>query len=62
MVIPKASKQAAWGIIGLLVLFLTVHVHMLVNAEEFPEVHVGLLWGRLALQGLLMAWAYWFTR
>jgi len=62
LVVPKVSKRAAWGIIGLLVIFLTVHVHMLVHAEEFPKVHVSLLWGRLALQGLLITWAYWFTK
>lgn len=62
LVIPKASKPAAWGIIGMLVIFLIVHVHMVVNAEAYPEVHVGLLWARLALQLPLIAWATWFTK
>ena len=62
MAVPKASKMAAWGIVGLLVIFLAVHVHMVQNAQEYPEVHVGLLWGRLARQGLLIAWAYWLTK
>jgi uncharacterized membrane protein len=61
LVIPKVSKAAAWGIVGLLVVFLTVHVHMVANAGQYPEVHPGLLWGRLALQVPLIAWAYWFT-
>src|SRR5437763_1926432 len=62
LVIPASSRLAAWAIVGMLVLFLSVHVHMLVNAQLFPGVPVGVLWGRLALQGLLIAWAYWFTK
>jgi uncharacterized membrane protein len=55
LVVPKVSKAAAWGIVGLLVVFLTVHVHMVVNAGDYPEVHPALLWARLALQGPLIA-------
>jgi uncharacterized membrane protein len=62
LAVPKASRMAAWGIVGLLVIFLTVHVHMVQNAGEYPKIHIGLLWARLALQGLLIAWAYWFTK
>jgi uncharacterized membrane protein len=62
LLIPASARLAAWGIIGLLILFLSVHVHMVVNPQLFPEVHVAILWVRLALQGLLIAWAYWFTR
>jgi uncharacterized membrane protein len=62
LLIPASARLAAWGIIGLLVLFLSVHAHMVVNPQLFPEVHVTILWGRLALQGVLIGWAYWFTR
>ncbi len=62
LVIPASARLAAWAIIAMLVVFMSVHVHMVVNAQLFPEVPVALLWGRLALQGLLIAWAYWFTR
>ena len=62
LLIPASSRLAAWALIGLLVVFLSVHVHMLVNAQRFPEVHIGVLWGRLAFQGLFIAWTYWFTK
>jgi uncharacterized membrane protein len=62
LVVPKVSKAAAWGIVGMLVAFLAVHAHMVVNAEQYPEVHASLLWGRLVLQGPLIAWAYWLTK
>ncbi len=62
LMIPASARVAAWAIIGMLVLFMSVHVHMVVNTQLFPEVHVAVLWVRLAVQGLLIAWAYWFTR
>jgi uncharacterized membrane protein len=62
LVVPRTSKGAARGVVGLLVVFLTVHVHMVLNAGDYPEVRPALLWARLALQGPLIAWAWWFTK
>lgn len=61
LLVPRYSSLAAWGIVAMLVVFTTVHVHMVANADLFPNVSPALLWGRLALQPVLIAWAYWFT-
>ena len=48
--------------IALLVAVFPANVHMALHPEEFPRFPPALLWARLPLQGVLVAWAYWFTR
>ena len=55
-------RIGAWGIVAMLVVFLTVHVHMIVNADRYPSVPLWALWLRIALQFAFIAWAWWFTR
>lgn len=62
LLVPRYQNMAAWGIIALLVVFLTVHIHMLVNAHQYPTISNMFLWVRLLLQFPLIAWAYWYTR
>jgi uncharacterized membrane protein len=63
LLLPRATRPyAAWGIIAMLTLFLTVHLHMLVHADQFANVPYWALLARLPLQGLLMLWAAWYTR
>lgn len=57
----QTQSLAAWGIIAMLVVFFTVHIHMLVHADRYPEVSPAFLWGRLLLQFVLIAWAWWYT-
>ena len=59
---PRRQWLAAWGIIAMLIAFLPVHVHMVVNSHLYPETPVGCLWLRFPMQALLVAWAYWYTR
>jgi uncharacterized membrane protein len=53
---------AAWAIVAMLVVFLTVHLHMIVHAERYESVPLSLLYIRLALQFVLIAWGWWYTR
>lgn len=63
LLLPRATRPyAAWGIIAMLVLFLTVHVHMLVHTEQFAGVPYWALVARLPLQALLILWAAWYIR
>ena len=59
---PRQQWLAASGIITMLIAFLPVHVHMLVNSHLYPETPVAFLWLRFPMQALLVAWAYWYTR
>ena len=60
--IAVTRRLAAWGIVAMLVAFLPVHVHMLINYELYPEMSVTALWLRFPIQAVLILWAYWFTR
>ena len=59
---PATRPWAAWGIVLMLLVFLIVHVHMVMNTHLFPTISPGMLWLRLALQGVLIAWAWWYTQ
>ena len=56
------AKWAAWGMIALMVAVFPANLHMTMNTELYPSHSVWGLWLRLPLQGVLIAWAYWYTR
>lgn len=61
LLVPKTSKFAAWGIIALLITVFPANVHVYRHQESFPlPALLHLL--RLPLQGLLILWAYAYTR
>lgn len=59
----KRWKQTAgWGLIALLLAVFPANLHMALHPELFPQFNPTLLWARLPLQGVLIAWAYACTR
>ena len=62
LLIPKFSRPIAWGLIVLLIAIFPANIYMAMNTELFPELNPLLIWFRLPLQFLLIAWAYWFTK
>ena len=62
MLITQESQQiGAWGIFGLLVLFIPVHIFMLQNEKASLKLPKWLLIIRLPLQIGLMYWAFLYT-
>ena len=61
LLIPRFRSRAAWGLIALLIAVFPANLHMALNPEQFPDIPPAALWVRLPLQGVLVAWAYWFT-
>jgi uncharacterized membrane protein len=59
---PKTSRFAAWGLIALLVAVFPANIFMATHPEQYPEMYPFLLWLRLPLQGVLVAWAWAYTR
>ena len=59
---PAFAVMAAWGLIALLVAVFPANLHMAMHPELYPSVPPTLLLIRLPVQGLLIAWAYWYTR
>ncbi len=62
LLIPRFTVPAAWGLIALLVAVFPANLHMALNTDKYPNIPPAVLWARLPLQGVLIAWAYWFTR
>ena len=58
-VLPAGSARwAGWWLIALLVAVFPANVNMAVNAERFRAVPEALLWIRLPVQALLIAWVW----
>lgn len=61
--VPRISRLSAWGIIALLIAVFPANIYVFQNHEDiFPDVHPALHFIRLPLQGLLILWAWWYTR
>jgi uncharacterized membrane protein len=62
LLVPRLQVAAAWGLIALLVAVFPANLHMALHPESYPRFPPALLWARLPLQGVFIAWAYWYTR
>lgn len=62
LLLPRYRRQARWGLIALLVAVFPANLHMALNAERYALFPAWLLWLRLPLQPLLIAWVYQQTQ
>ncbi len=64
LLIPRVSRAAAWGLILLFIAVFPANINMAVNDIVIDGLPHNLLayWLRLPLQGVLIAWAWWFTQ
>lgn len=62
LLIPRSRRLAAWGVILLLLAVYPANIHIARNPQLFPDVPTAFHGVRLALQFVLIAWAWWFTR
>lgn len=62
LLIPKFSRLAAWGIILFLLAVFPANIYMAMNTELFTDFNPTLIYLRLPLQFVIIAWAFWFTR
>ena len=62
LLIPKYSRRAAWGIILTLIAVFPANIYMAMNTELFPDLNPLLIYLRLPLQFVLIAWAFWHTK
>lgn len=61
LLVPRFTRLAAWGLIALLLAVYPANINMAVNHHLFPEYSAALLWLRLPLQFILIAWAYLYA-
>lgn len=62
LLVPPFTRWAAWGLVVLLMAIFPANIHMALHPELTPQLPALALWIRLPLQGLLIGWAYGFTR
>lgn len=64
LLIPSVSVTAAWGLIALFIAVFPANIYMAVHnikLDGVPQSQL-LYWGRLPLQAVLIAWAWWYTK
>lgn len=61
LLFPATRTVAAWGLIVLLLAVFPANYYMAVG-ERFAGLSAWVRWGRLPLQGVLILWAWWYTR
>jgi len=61
LLIPKASRFAAWGIVALLVAVFPANIYLYQNQDLMPASPV-IHFLRLPLQGVFILWAFSHTR
>ena len=62
LLVRRLEALAAWGMIALIIAVTPANVHMAIHPELYPQYSSIALWWRVPLQGVLIAWAFWFTR
>lgn len=64
LLVPSTRRLAAWGLVALFVAVFPANVNMAVNQLPLGSTSLPAwaLWARLPLQGVLIAWAWWYTR
>lgn len=58
MLIRRTANPAGWWLIATLVAVFPANVDMALHAERHPGIPEALLWARLPLQALLIAWVH----
>jgi uncharacterized membrane protein len=58
---PGKRRLARWGLTALLLAIFPANVHMALHPQRYEDIPAWLLWLRLPIQGLLIAWAWWST-
>lgn len=68
LLIPRTRRHAAWATVALLVAIFPANIYMATHGVVIEGMPGGgdpsavARWGRLPLQGVLILWAFWYTR
>jgi uncharacterized membrane protein len=62
LLVPRTTRLAAWGLIALLIAVFPANIYLYQHQELMPAVSPIAQMVRLPIQGVLIAWAYWYSR
>ncbi len=57
--VPRFQQLARAGLVALLIAIFPANLHMAMNPERYSQVPEWLLWARLPLQAVMIAWVVW---
>jgi uncharacterized membrane protein len=58
VLVPATRRLAGWWLIATLLAIFPANINMAVNAGRYRAVPEPLLWARLPVQGMLIAWVW----
>jgi uncharacterized membrane protein len=58
VLMARTARPAGWWLIATLVAIFPANVEMALHSERFAKIPEPLLWARLPLQGLFVAWVW----
>lgn len=61
LLVQQFTRVGAWGVIAVSIAVFPANIYMAVHNELFTQFSPTALWIRLPLQGVIIAWAYWYT-
>ena len=59
LLVAKLRRPAAWGLIALLLAVFPANINMAINSGSYPSIASWVLWARLPVQFVFIAWVYW---
>ena len=59
IMVPRLRIAAGWGLIALLVAVFPANLHVAMHGWEGVQIPAWVLWARLPVQGLFIAWVWW---
>jgi len=62
LLVPFSRRAAAWGLVALLVAVVPANVQMAIDHARWAAIPEWALWLRVPMQGMLIWWAWLYTR
>ena len=62
LLVPSSRRTAAWGLVALLVAVVPANLQMAIDHARWAAIPEWALWARVPMQGLLIWWAWLYTR
>lgn len=59
ILVPRLRVAAGWGLIALLLAVFPANLHVALHGWEGVQIPAWVLWARLPVQGLFLAWVWW---
>jgi len=62
LILPRSRRAAGIGLIALLAAVFPANIYMAMDSTQFNSIPPAVLWLRLPLQFVFMAWVNWSTK